>query len=1462
MTAPDFFSELDTDQEGTPDFFGDLQLTDEAPQQAGVVQPQQGQTDFFAEIEQPKPYTTPYDVEEYTPEQLKAMSPSERLQYAKDLKTERRFRQSKGVVKGILSGASFGFSEKIPGLKPEEGDFLNGFGEFLGSALPISKLYNFLGKPLVNLASKSPRYAEGLQSLARMTGFGLTGAAYEGAKETIKTGEVPTPDELMKYGLQWAAFDGALQLLGKAASPFLAKLKSTAQANGISEKEALNTVIDSLSNRKINIEKDPEKAIRAAQDILDNYPRKMQSAREERIAGLKAKETEAEQRIGEAYGGNEGKIRSKQEEIVGRKVEEKSGLSKSFEEKRGSFEGKLEDINAESNERLVRLSDKEQVIRDKFETDKIEQMERLSKKSDKDIQSRTKEIDRDAARIEKEIAKLESKAKKESATITAQIEKAKAKGEPTKKLENLRDSIVRQKDQKIEKLKSSLDKSRGRLESFKEKSNSSLENKIEKLENKPLPSSALGDIDVELRQLEKEAARQQKAIEQSKATLPSEHAKGISKLEAEARGRLMDLRKRRTELFEAKNAELRKQRESAYKERHRTIPVKVKGQANPKIPQPKPQALVEITGKGAAQRIEYAPTKMDKAIDTANDFIQAAKTPAESLKRLGQSANENIFNALAPLERAEADISIPQRASTRIKMAQSAASEINSVLENGIFSNITGKFEHEGLKGAYGELQWKKITKGLKEHEFSLEELDTYRTSKAALKRQGEGKKTGIDTQQAVKDINRLQKKYEPIDKRIRDFQKATLDHYGKDLLGKKLIDSWNKDYYSPLYRVMEEGEGSILRSGSLQPNQPFKRFKGSERKIIAPSESDPLNASMLIRNAKKNDAVLQYRQLVLDGKLPGKIRNVKNDPIPDTVLKTLDINQDLREVAESLYNQTRQKAFTPEKNILRGWKDGKPFEIEVPEDIYNVFSTLAPEERGGVAKMFSFFNRMFSRGISFEPRKFLSIVNRDALSSLIYSRTGSNPISIPEALADIYQGKPVYKEFLSMGGDMYAARLSERIDRAKKIEDLITPGKEGILVPFEKIGDYFRKYSKDLGDISLSVPLAEYKRALEVYGDTAEGRIMAAMEARRVTYDPTRKGASKIVRDIGNFVPFWNVSLQDAAMLGKNLKNPETWIKGAMAITVPTLLLKVMNESNPEYQALTPVDKAAFWHVYFGDKHLRIPIPWLLGTTFKVGAETFVDVTKSMAGKGNASAKEAWNGLLGNFAENLSGSVPPLLQAYMQGALGKTAPSPVGLAIGTESRAPEVVPRRLQDLPPALQYTSSTSQLARWFGSMWDVSPMKVEKIVGTLGGLVAKDALALVDEMAYFSGLAEDKRPEKNEANYLLLGNFVSNGTPTRTKYANEFYEYLNKATQEKKARSYIQQKGLGDERLLELKFNGAALFAYNKGITQLFKEIRRIEDSNIDAAEKKRKMDKLQTKINDMYKEAVDLVRHSQK
>ena len=139
-------------------------------------------------------------------------------------------------------------------------------GKLVGSALPVEKIYSFLGKPLVALASQSPMYAKGLEAFARMTGMGLTGAVYEGTGK-LNEGEVPTVEELATTAGEWALLDGAFQTLHLGAE-INASLSRIAEQEGITVKDVLGRLWDSTKNylklklgRPVNAEVVPEDAV-------------------------------------------------------------------------------------------------------------------------------------------------------------------------------------------------------------------------------------------------------------------------------------------------------------------------------------------------------------------------------------------------------------------------------------------------------------------------------------------------------------------------------------------------------------------------------------------------------------------------------------------------------------------------------------------------------------------------------------------------------------------------------------------------------------------------------------------------------------------------------------------------------------------------------------------------------------------------------------------------------------------------------------------------------------------------------------------------------------------------------------------------------------------------------------------------------------------------------------------------
>jgi hypothetical protein len=1461
-----------------------------------------------------------YRVPEKSVAELKSMSPQERYQYAQDLKTEREFLASKSQVKGAISGVTASLSEYVPGLSPEEDDVMFGFGELLGSAAPFSFLYNHLGKPLVQMAARSPWLRKNLMSLAQMTGFGLTrtgaktaitagahalgvgasGAAIESVKHGVREGEIPSFTDVLKWGGQWAALDGALQAVGKGIS-YATKMNTLRQYNKrLDGQKVVNETIEQLAQEKISPEIEPERAAARAEEILDERIAKAAAAAKPGEAKASAsfveripEEINPEGRTPEHISQEKeltGEAISKMPEGNRKKVTQEAfdrGMIRSreqFEEFGKEYDDIFPSLKGKTNERNRKFLNK-------YANSNIERrlVEPRNGRSPVEVKA-TPEQRLEMARTRKREARHEADKEKRRETQSA-IEKAKKaqqarervpKPKETPKIEGatVEPSSVpktlyhgtRGSFQKLKKGKNGVvwyatsanDSAilisagkNGRVikdtpniknpfvtdSSFEVNAESISElkkNGYDAIYQKDKGHVAYFGEDVEsLSQAEIDSVTKDRMLESVKRSTLIPHDVKPKVIENIEKGQLKTPQEvndfiRSAKISEPK-LEINKPREKAPEP------------ATVKIPEP----IIETTGEGAEQRHAYNKSRSEEIVDTIADYVEAAKTPLSTATRASRAINQGIANYLAPLERLEVGVPASEQVTSKVKQALSAMSEVNNVIENGIWDNVMGQWEHESLKGAYGDLTWKKLSKGLKEGEGNLKDLDTYRTSRIALKRQGQGKKTGVDTEIAKKDVARLEGKYKATADRIRDFQAASIKFYGKDTLGQKGIAAFNDGYYSSMYRLMDNGTDSILKQGSLEPKRWFKNFEGSERKIIPPSESDPFNLNMLIRNAKKNEAILAYIEKVQKGELPGRVHKGEHEKIPNHLMEKLELDPELEEVASQIYAQTRREGFTPSKNTLRAWKDGKPIDVEVPEDVYDMFKLTNPEQQGMLAGLVSFFNRKFSTFLSSNPVKFASIYSRDALSSLIYSRTGSNPISVVEALGDIYHNREVYKQYKALGGDLYAERLATRTERVKKINDLITPGSEGIIVPFEKMWTYLKKYPQMLNDIGMSVPLAEYKRALQIYGDTAEGRVAAAMAARKVSYDPTRKGGNKIVRGIANYVPFWNVSIQDLSMLGQNLKNKSTWVKGISAMSIPTLALKFYNDGNPNYEDLNAADKAAFWHFFTPAGHVRIPIPWLLGTTFKVGAEVFYDMVKMAAGKGSKEAKESWKGMYENFISNVSGTMPPLATAFIEMSTGVSPASPMGLLLGVESKSPEVIPRRLKDLPNEFQYTAKTPQLAKWFGQMWGLPPVAVERVAKTFGTVSAAQAFTLTDEIAYWSGLAEDKRPESV---YLPISHFVSENTPSRTKYQEEFYNLLGKHTRQKNARKINQNFG-------EDYLQAVNLTAYNKDISADFKEIRRIEDaSGMDPKVKRERIENLHKRINKNYKEAVEKTRRA--
>ena len=208
-----------------------------------------------------------------------------------------------------------------------------------------------------------------------------------------------------------------------------------------------------------------------------------------------------------------------------------------------------------------------------------------------------------------------------------------------------------------------------------------------------------------------------------------------------------------------------------------------------------------------------------------------------------------------------------------------------------------------------------------------------------------------------------------------------------------------------------------------------------------------------------------------------------------------------------------------------------------------------------------------------------------------------------------------------------------------------------------------------------------------------------------------------------------------------------------------------------------------------------------------------------------------------------MGGTFNPLLNLLVEQTTGKTLPNPGALALSAftdvENRAPPVMPKRLENLPPEQQYTAKTPVVAKWWGDLTGGSPIKFERGVKTIGANVASSLFALTDEIIYRTGLAEDKRPKGDAQDFWIINRFLNDSTPSQTKYVEKFYTKLSEEQMASKRGKENNVKYWESE---------------NRKISKLLKKYRDVELEDMDGREKRRELNEIQRDLNEAYKDAV--------
>lgn len=377
-----------------------------------------------------------------------------------------------------------------------------------------------------------------------------------------------------------------------------------------------------------------------------------------------------------------------------------------------------------------------------------------------------------------------------------------------------------------------------------------------------------------------------------------------------------------------------------------------------------------------------------------------------------------------------------------------------------------------------------------------------------------------------------------------------------------------------------------------------------------------------------------------------------------------------------------------------------------------------------------------------------------------------------------------------------------------------------------------------------------------------------AAFMAREISTDFAKHGSYAPFVLLQRTVPFFGAYVQSVdrdlrGMFERNgkirfsnlLKNPEgkeeyssmkmrMFAIGQLYISIH-IALALMGDDEEAYKALTPDQKARFFHYFTGGEHHTIPKPHGLVTLFGSLAEGLTDIVQ---GQEKESVKKD---LLFAIAYHLGmDAMPGIINPVAELALNETFTGAPIVGRHAEARSPE------------LQYSDRTPQIYVILGKKLGVSPDKARHVVKGYTGYL-EEIIAENTEEYMWDTEAWGERPNKRTYKDMVSKQFSPKKTPFRTKYTVGYYELKKRALKVKADYSFaVSQLPKGKELFEEIltKNEKMELLSLNKMFTKIDESLKNTRDQvslitynkDLTGNEKTEKIERLFSEKNKLLKD----------
>ena len=619
------------------------------------------------------------------------------------------------------------------------------------------------------------------------------------------------------------------------------------------------------------------------------------------------------------------------------------------------------------------------------------------------------------------------------------------------------------------------------------------------------------------------------------------------------------------------------------------------------------------------------------------------------------------------------------------------------------------------------------------------------------------------------------------------------------NVISKETADLWEKMYphYVPIRR---EGKGGNAVSVPLDTNKtgvnaPIKGATGGNSNIEDLLETMVMRTEQTFKAIAKNNFGIELMN-TLNSKAESQNASL------DNILDSFDSHEDLLQEGKNGNNPT----FTVFKN-------GKRVTFDITKEMYDAMKPTSEK----LSKTYKLPNKLSNlhRSLLTDKNPVFLVTNaiKDAQDVLMNSQHAARTYAnFPSAIKELASHGKWFKEYIANGGEQ-----NTYFDRETKTFKGETKGVKKWLNKISEANDFVERIPR----------LAEYI-ASRKSGQSIETSMLDA--ARVTTNFSAGADVTKFLNRNG--FTFLNASVQGVMQQVRNVREAKmNGLKGwaVLAGKVAGLGLSgiILNallwDDDEEYEELSDYVKQNYYIVAKTEDGTFIRIP--KGRTIAVIQDAFKQMENLITGDDEVDLKSFADLMVSNLAPN-NPIENNILAPVMQAATNKTW------------YGEDLVPTRLQDVPSAEQYDESTDLFSKWLGEQTGFSPYKINYLLDQYTGGIGDVFLPMLTPEAESGDgtLGKLIAPWKDK---------FSTDSVMNNQNVSDFYDLMEELT--------VNANGskATDEDILASKY----MSTVNTKVSELYKQKREIQNSDLSDAEKYELVRSIQQQIVEIMKDGMD-------